>query len=48
MDMHRIAVALKHFLISTPLSGYQFEQELIEEKKTYSNILRKIEEAING
>lgn len=45
-DMFNISIALKHFLMSTPLC--EGEYNLSEDKASYSSTLEKIQESLRG
>jgi hypothetical protein len=45
-DMYNIHIALKHFLMSTPL--FQDDYSLSEDKESYSKTLEKIEYSLRG
>ena len=49
-DMFNIEIALKHFLISTPLATTQSNiySDLIEEKSSYSSTLHKVESFLDN
>ncbi len=45
-DMYNIHIALKHFLMSTPLIHNDYD--LFDDKQSYSETLEKIESSLRG